>query len=63
MSAPAKLTKAQLVKLIGDLERSPEDKGRILGDVGITVAIEENKVLRLLSATTQGSLVVVRGCV
>lgn len=37
MSAPAKLTKAQLVKLIGDLERSPEDKGRILGDVGITV--------------------------
>jgi uncharacterized tellurite resistance protein B-like protein len=36
MSAPTKLTKAQLVKLIDDLERTPEDKGRILGDVGIT---------------------------
>jgi hypothetical protein len=36
MSAPAKLTKAQLAKLIDDLERSPEDKRRILGDVGIT---------------------------
>lgn len=36
MSAPAKPTKAQLVKLIDDLERAPEDKGRILGDVGIT---------------------------
>ena len=37
MSAPTKLTKAQLVKLIDDLEKKPGDKGRILGDVGITV--------------------------
>lgn len=37
MSALTKPTKAQLVKLIDDLERSPDDKGRLLGDVGITV--------------------------
>lgn len=37
MSVPTKLTKAQLVQLIDDLERRPDDKGRILGDVGITV--------------------------
>ena len=30
------------------------------GDVGITVAVEETQVLRLLSATTLGRLVVVR---
>ena len=37
MFAPTKLTKAQLIKLIDDLENQPDDKGRILGDVGITV--------------------------
>ena len=37
MSAPIKVTKTQLLKLIDDLEKSPEDNGRILGDVGITV--------------------------
>ena len=37
MSAPTKLTKAQLVKLIDDLEKKPEDRVRVLGDVGITV--------------------------
>jgi hypothetical protein len=33
------------------------------GDVAITVAIEETQVLRVLSATTQGRLVVVRSYV
>ncbi len=37
MSVPSKATKAQLLKLIDDLEKKPEDKGRILGDIGITV--------------------------
>jgi uncharacterized tellurite resistance protein B-like protein len=37
MSAPTKLTKVQLLKLIDDLEKKPEDKGRILGDIGISV--------------------------
>ncbi|MBK7004487.1 MAG: hypothetical protein IPH37_04510 [Burkholderiales bacterium] len=37
MSAPSKVTKTQLLKLIDDLEKKPEDKGRILGDIGITV--------------------------
>lgn len=36
MSSSTKPTKAQLVKLIDELEKSPEDKGRILGDIGIT---------------------------
>ena len=36
MSAPSKVTKTQLLKLIDDLEKKPEDKGRILGDIGIT---------------------------
>jgi hypothetical protein len=35
-------------------------KNSIGGDVPITVAIEETQVLRMLSATTQGRLVVVR---
>jgi hypothetical protein len=35
-------------------------KNSIGGDVSITVAIEETQVLRMLSATTQGRLVVVR---
>jgi len=37
MPIPAKLTKKQLLSLIDDLESTPNDKGRILGDVGITV--------------------------
>lgn len=36
MSNPGQLTKAQLLKLIDDLEKRPQDKGRMLGDVGIT---------------------------
>jgi hypothetical protein len=35
-------------------------KNSLGGDVSITVAIEETQVLRMLSATTQGRLVVVR---
>ena len=44
------------VTLIG-LDSSNNSLG---GDVSITVAIEETQVLRMLSATTQGRLVVVR---
>jgi hypothetical protein len=44
------------VTLIG-LDNSKNSLG---GDVAITVAIEETQVLRMLSATTQGRLVVVR---
>jgi len=44
------------VTLIG-LDNSKNSLG---GDVSITVAIEETQVLRILSATTQGRLVVVR---
>jgi hypothetical protein len=44
------------VILIG-LDNSKNSLG---GDVSITVAIEETQVLRMLSATTQGRLVVVR---
>jgi len=44
------------VSLIG-FESSQNSLG---GDVSITVAIEETQVLRMLSATTQGRLVVVR---
>ena len=40
-----------------------DSKNALGGDVGITVAIEETQVLRLLSATTQGRLVVVRAYV
>ena len=36
MFKPTRLTKNQLLKLIDDLEKTPEDKGRILGDFGIT---------------------------
>jgi hypothetical protein len=35
-------------------------KNSLGGDISITVAIEETQVLRMLSATTQGRLVVVR---
>ena len=44
------------ITLIG-LDNSKNSLG---GDVSITVAIEETQVLRILSATTQGRLVVVR---
>jgi hypothetical protein len=44
------------ITLIG-LDSSKNSLG---GDVAITVAIEETQVLRILSATTQGRLVVVR---
>jgi hypothetical protein len=40
-----------------------DSKNALGGDIGITVAIEETQVLRLLSATTQGRLVVVRAYV
>ena len=40
-----------------------DSKNSLGGDVSITVAIEETQVLRLLSATTQGRLVVVRSYV
>ena len=44
------------ISLIG-LDNSKNSLG---GDVSITVAIEETQVLRMLSATTQGRLVIVR---
>ena len=37
-----------------------DSKNSLGGDVSITVAIEETQILRMLSATTQGRLVVVR---
>lgn len=37
MSNAPKATKKQLLKLIDELEKSPGDKVRILGDVGITI--------------------------
>lgn len=37
MTKQTKITKEQLLKLIDDLKRKPEDKVRILGDIGITV--------------------------
>ncbi len=37
-----------------------DSKNALGGDTSITVAIEQTQVLRLLSATTQGRLVVVR---
>lgn len=40
-----------------------DSKNALGGEVKITVAIEETQVLRLLSATTQGRLVVVRAYV
>lgn len=40
-----------------------DSKNALGGDIGITVAVEETQVLRLLSATTQGRLVVVRAYV
>jgi hypothetical protein len=40
-----------------------DSKNALGGDISITVAIEETQVLRVLSATTQGRLVVVRSYV
>lgn len=40
-----------------------DSKNALGGDIGITVAIEKTQVLRLLSATTQGRLVMVRAYV
>ena len=37
MSAPKKVTKSQLLRLIDQLKKNPDDKGRILGDIGITI--------------------------
>lgn len=37
MSPIRKPTKEQLLKIIDELEKNPDDKGRILGDIGITV--------------------------
>jgi len=37
MSAKPKVTKKQIIKMIDDLEKNPNDKVRILGDAGITV--------------------------
>jgi hypothetical protein len=38
-----------------------DDGGKNFGsDIGVSIAVEETQVLRLLSATTQGRLVVVR---
>ena len=37
MFPPTKVTKNKLLKLIDHLEEKPDDKGRILGDIGITI--------------------------
>ena len=37
MSAPIEVTKRQLLRLIDQLKKNPDDKGRILGDIGITI--------------------------
>ena len=37
MTSSAKVTKAQLLKLIDELENNPSDKVRIMGDAGITI--------------------------
>jgi hypothetical protein len=40
---------------------SYDDGGKNFGsDIGLSIAVEETQVLRLLSATTQGRLVVIR---
>jgi hypothetical protein len=53
------------ILILGDVSLIGLDdsKNALGGDIGITVAIEETQVLRLLSATTQGRLVVVRAYV
>jgi len=37
MSPTGKPSKEQLVRMIDELEKNPDDKARILGDIGITV--------------------------
>lgn len=37
MSADSKVTKQQLIKMINELEKNPDDKLRILGDAGVTL--------------------------
>jgi hypothetical protein len=37
MSTTPKVTKKQLIKMIDELKKNPNDKVRILGDVGITI--------------------------
>ncbi|SDZ14244.1 hypothetical protein [Nitrosomonas sp. Nm58] len=37
MSAMPKVTKKQLIRMIDELEKNPNDKVRILGDTGITI--------------------------
>ena len=50
------------ILILGGVTLLSYDKGgnNFGADVGITVAVEETQVLRLLSATTMGRLVVVR---
>jgi hypothetical protein len=50
------------ILILGGVTLLSYDKGgnNFGSDIGITVAVEETQVLRLLSATTQGRLVVVR---
>lgn len=50
------------ILILGGVTLLNYDKGgnNFGSDIGITVAVEETQVLRLLSATTQGRLVVVR---
>lgn len=36
MGNPKEVTKKQLLKIIDELQNSPNDRGRILGDIGIT---------------------------
>ena len=55
MFAPKKVSKSQLLELIDQLEAKPDDKGRILGDVGITV------VGAGLGAAAAGSLATAAG--
>jgi hypothetical protein len=37
MSGESKITKKQLIKMINELEKHPDDKVRILGDAGVTL--------------------------
>lgn len=55
MNAAEKVTKAQLLKVIDDLQARPEDRVRILGDVGITA------VGLGLGAAAAGSVATVAG--
>ena len=48
------------ILILGGVTLLSFEEKNLGGEVGLTVAIEETQVLRLLSATTQGRLVVVR---